>query len=214
MSNPPPHGNNLVPKLHYDDSRERGLLGQVLLPFLVNNKTNMRVFVTVGTTEFDELFVALDSACGMVCDNLRRLGCKYLTLQVGRGKYVPEQLLSECARSGIDCSHYRFKDTLAGDMQEADLIISHCGAGSILEAIRLRKLLVLVVNPALQENHQSELAFAMTAGQHCLCSKADSLPAVLDSLSFQGLNSALASLRPFQEPTHTAFPQMVDSLFH
>ena len=45
-------------------------------------------------------------------------------------------------------------------MKRADMIISHCGAGSVLEAISLRKFLIVVVNSTLQGNHQTELADA------------------------------------------------------
>ena len=85
------------------------------------------VFVTVGTTEFDELIRALDSAA--VGEALASVGCTRLVVQMGRGEHVPEQLLSECRRRGMECSYYRFKDTLAADMQAADVIVSHCGAG-------------------------------------------------------------------------------------
>jgi ribosomal protein L27 len=43
-------------------------------------------------------------------------------------------------------------------MRSAALIISHAGAGSILEGMRLRAIMVVVVNDALMHNHQQELA--------------------------------------------------------
>lgn len=56
---------------------------------------------------------------------------------------------------------YRFKPSIREDMQGASLIISHAGAGSIFESLRLNKPLVVVVNTALADNHQVELAEAM-----------------------------------------------------
>ena len=35
---------------------------------------------------------------------------------------------------------YRFKDSLSADMAGCDLLISHAGAGSVTEGLRLRKL--------------------------------------------------------------------------
>jgi len=174
----------------------------------------MRCFVTVGTTEFDELISTLDGGASSVRGALVKLGCTHLTIQLGRGIHVPEQLLMECRSHGIACSHYRFKDTLAEDMLSADLIISHCGAGSILEAMQLQdKLLLLVVNPTLQGNHQTELATAMTSGGYCLSCTPSTVLEQLNAISHKGLKSVKQSLTPYPESDLKAFPKMVDSLF-
>jgi beta-1,4-N-acetylglucosaminyltransferase len=46
-------------------------------------------------------------------------------------------------------------------MKAADVIITHCGAGSILEVLHLRKKAIGVINTKLLDNHQVELADAM-----------------------------------------------------
>lgn len=38
-------------------------------------------------------------------------------------------------QADISCESYRFKPTLQEDMARADLVISHAGAGSIMEAL-------------------------------------------------------------------------------
>lgn len=43
-------------------------------------------------------------------------------------------------------------------MAKAHLIIAHAGSGTILEALRLGKRLVVVPNGELMDNHQVELA--------------------------------------------------------
>ena len=48
-------------------------------------------------------------------------------------------------------------------MKEADLIISHCGAGTILEGLRLHKNMFIVVNNSLMHNHQIELYEAIVS---------------------------------------------------
>lgn len=40
-----------------------------------------------------------------------------------------------CVQASITCESYRYKPTLQEDMQRADLVISHAGAGSIMEAL-------------------------------------------------------------------------------
>lgn len=42
--------------------------------------------------------------------------------------------------------------------QNADLVISHAGTGSILDALRLRKPLIICVNDTLMDNHQQQIA--------------------------------------------------------
>lgn len=51
-------------------------------------------------------------------------------------------------------------------MRQADLIISHAGAGTVMEALRLKKQLVVVINTLLMDNHQTELARAMADQGH------------------------------------------------
>ncbi|KAI5804525.1 hypothetical protein EDC01DRAFT_786384 [Geopyxis carbonaria] len=63
---------------------------------------------------------------------------------------------------------------LAPDMSphiaRASLIISHCGAGSVLEALRHGgdARLVVVPNPALMDGHQDELAAVLEGGGYCV----------------------------------------------
>ena len=58
-------------------------------------------------------------------------------------------------------------------MRAADVVISHAGAGSILEALELGKRLVVCVNEELMDNHQAELANALEARGHVVVSTVD-----------------------------------------
>ena len=125
-------------------------------------------FITVGTTEFDQLIEAIDNNDFLTC--LRRNGFSQLKVQIGRGTYKPRLL----GRDGdgdrdidIVTTVFRFKDDLADEISSSDMIISHCGAGTILETVTLGKKLLVVVNTSLQGNHQSELADALVGGGYC-----------------------------------------------
>mmetsp|Transcript_13707 Transcript_13707/g.15614 ORF Transcript_13707/g.15614 Transcript_13707/m.15614 type:complete len:192 (+) Transcript_13707:144-719(+) len=186
----------------------------------------MSVFVTVGTTSFDALVKAVDSV--EVQDILLQSGYQKLTIQIGRGSYTPnklegikEQSSSDEKRSSqeslesyvkvgkLDCSYYRFKPSLEDDMSGADLIISHAGAGSIMESLRLKKALIVVINEALMDNHQSELGEAMQTINVAKCTNVDNLVKVL----VQNKNQPLCkSLKAYPEADYNLFPTFLDGV--
>ena len=126
-----------------------------------------RVFVTVGTTSFDALIAA--TTAPEFANALEKLGFDELRLQVGRGK-APE---------AEGATWFRFAPTITEEMRAADVVISHAGAGSILEALELGKRLVVCVNDALMDNHQAELANALEARGHVVVSTVDDVAAAL-----------------------------------
>lgn len=136
------------------------------------------VFVTVGTTSFDALIQALDDVT--VIDILRSKGYASLTLQIGRGTYTPRNIVppgrsrAVLAGSSGDASEPRefvvecfdFRPSLDEAMREADLVVCHAGAGSVFEALGLRRPLLVVVNETLMDNHQVELAEELAGRGH------------------------------------------------
>ena len=105
------------------------------------------IFVTVGTTKFDELVRAVDSH--EFVEWARTHGFENILIQRGSGTFTPT---SEIIR------FYEFKPSLTEDMAKAGLVVSHAGSGSLIEALELGKKTVVVVNTALMHNHQLELA--------------------------------------------------------
>lgn len=97
-------------------------------------------------------------------------------------------------------------------MNAADLIISHSGAGSIIEALSLRKILIVVVNTSLQGNHQTELSDVLMEESYCLSTCPSSLLETLASLKLS-IESNNYHLKEYPRPNHDIFPQIVDSLF-
>lgn len=169
-----------------------------------------RVLVTVGTTEFDELILLLDNV--VFVNLLEVLQCKTLVLQFGRGS-APDNLHDICDMRGIIFTRFRFQPDLHEEMKKADLIISHCGAGSIIEAIDLMKPLIVVVNSSLQGNHQGELSDKLSDGGHCLATTTSHLFNCLQQI-ISGEIQIQSFLRPFPPADLDLFPAVVDGLFH
>lgn len=160
------------------------------------------VFVTVGTTLFEDLIQSVTDP--LFLKQIASHGYNRLIVQYGKGKTPQIRnshhdqndgnqkiiTLQEGQMKGtyelsdnstmIEWEIYRFKSSLQEDMQNADLIISHAGAGSIMEGMEhcrnrnclqdnndsdklcdsLKKL-VVVINDKLMDNHQCELAYAL-----------------------------------------------------
>ena len=148
------------------------------------------VFVTVGTTAFAGLGDVLLSP--EVLLELNAQGYHRMRLQLGRG---PEPQIPDAAPLAIEW--YRFKPSLEADMREASLIVSHAGAGSIMEGMRLSKRMLVVVNDALMHNHQQELAQELHSRQHLI---ATTPGALLPTLREMGRRPpALVPLPPADE---------------
>ncbi len=68
---------------------------------------------------------------------------------------------------------YRFQPSLLQDMERADIILCHAGAGTLLEALAIRReqqhqppIINAVINSTLMNNHQSELADELEKRKH------------------------------------------------
>ncbi|KAI9915935.1 hypothetical protein PsorP6_007545 [Peronosclerospora sorghi] len=158
----------------------------------------MHVFVTVGTTKFDALIAALDT------DDCNRIlvarGFTSVKMQIGHGEYIPR-----ASFPGLDLSFYRHDPQYKSDIANADLVISHAGAGSIMDSLALQKKVIVVVNTALMDNHQIELAEAMANQNFCLQTSVQGLEKVLG-------NGNWNDLQPYPAPNEHAFPNLVDDV--
>ena len=153
------------------------------------------VFVTVGTTQFDALVLGISSLEALSI--FAEQGYTSMRIQYGRGEPPPPLPPG----APIPLESYDFKDTLAADMREASLIISHAGAGSIMEGLRVDARLLVVVNDALMDNHQQELARELDARSHLVATTPAEL---LDAL--RAMPARAPSLVPFAESDASAFP--------
>ncbi|KAM4661295.1 UDP-N-acetylglucosamine transferase subunit ALG13-like isoform 2-T2 [Amazona ochrocephala] len=127
------------------------------------------VFVTVGSTSFDDLIAAVCSPAALKV--LQSLGYKKLVLQVGR--CALDLALLGSPDVAVELEAFRYKESLVEDLRRADLVISHAGAGSCLETLEKGKPLIVVINEKLMNNHQLELAKQLHEDGHvlyCNCS--------------------------------------------
>jgi UDP-N-acetylglucosamine transferase subunit ALG13 len=69
--------------------------------------------------------------------------------QVGRGNAAPEDLPQVFKDAGISCSCFRFCDSLEPFLNEATLVISHAGAGSIIESLNTPSRPYLIVSVSI-----------------------------------------------------------------
>ena len=111
-----------------------------------------KIFVTVGTTEFNNLIEKLSEK--EVYEILKcRLKCKELIIQRGKGKEIDFSHFKD-----INVQQFDLKTSIENDIIEADLVISHAGAGTCIDVLGKKKPLLVVVNDTLMNNHQIELA--------------------------------------------------------
>lgn len=120
------------------------------------------IFVTVGTTLFEALIEAVTT--DQALEWMVSKGYTELIVQYGKGRQPRIGVASNQLSLKVEC--YDFKPSLESDMQRADTIVSHAGAGTVMECLKLQKRLIVVINTALMHNHQTELAEAMGQRRH------------------------------------------------
>ena len=144
---------------------------------LTTKQKRRSVFVTVGTTSFDALIEAVDSK--QIVRKLIERGYDSLFIQRGRGAYVPKHLVA-VGGGKFDVQVVEYLPSLDRALKEASLVISHAGAGSVFEALSFHVPTLVVVNEALMDNHQVELAETLAELGHVEWTKPGDL---LDALN-------------------------------
>ena len=123
------------------------------------------IFVTVGTSlPHDGLIQAIDEMVGKgeITDEV--------IAQRGAGQYIPKHIKS-----------FRFKKGLDDYLSEAEIIISNCGAGTIMENATKGHRLIVIQNPDVTGGHEWELVTKMEKGGHLIwCRDLSSLKPALE----------------------------------
>lgn len=65
---------------------------------------------------------------------------------------------------------FGYRDSIEENIDQADLVISHAGAGTTLQVLRKKKPLIVVVNDKLMNNHQQELADELADNDYVIAS--------------------------------------------
>jgi beta-1,4-N-acetylglucosaminyltransferase len=142
------------------------------------------VFITVGSTKFEALIDRLLDQ--EILDVFKKYSFNKMVIQMGNGKnqYLnleDSKTSLELIKDNIEIIAYKYKPSLKNDLEKADLVISHAGAGSIVESLEANKKLIVVINETLMDNHQFELAEKMHKEGYLLYSLCSNLNEILES---------------------------------
>lgn len=159
-----------------------------------------RVFITVGTTAFDELIQTILNEDVLKALSLR--GYNELILQIGKTSMIPD-CTPRCGFSSI--SYFNLDAAIAKFVHSADLIISHAGAGSILDALDAKKYLIVVTNQKLMNNHQLELAEQLYTDGHLYYCSCESLLNLIETMD-------LTKLKPFVNDKSKKIASYIDKI--
>ncbi|KAF3932027.1 hypothetical protein ABW20_dc0104092 [Dactylellina cionopaga] len=174
-----------------------------MAPDASESKSDRKVFVTVGTTSFDQLITAVLKP--PVISLLQSQG--YTSIRVQYGPAV--ELYQSCytsdlentlAKSEMGISGFAYADgeQITEEIKTAELIISHAGSGTILESLRYQKRIIVIPNGSLMDNHQAELADEMARQKYVIRS------------DLEALNAAITRSRTFD---YRQFPRKGSKIF-
>ncbi|EMR09678.1 hypothetical protein PNEG_01866 [Pneumocystis murina B123] len=155
---------------------------------MVENKT---VLVTVGSTRFDALILNIQKKS--VQNALISQGFSKIVVQYGKSEDIFNQWEPI---NGMEVSGFSYSKDIEEEFQKSSLIISHAGSGSIIEALELKKQLIVVVNETLMDNHQKELTQIMTDQKYLISSTPENLLYAIQDLNKKELQPFLFSNEP------------------
>ncbi len=122
----------------------------------------MTVFVSTGTTGFDDLAEAMDRLAPQLPEPV--------VIQIGGGSYVPR-----------NAAHFRLASPLGSYINDARLVVAHGGLGICMEVLESGKRLVAVNNPDRYDDHQADLLTALEAAGHLIyCRDLRELPKAIE----------------------------------
>ena len=116
-----------------------------------------QILITVGTTKFENLIKAIDNE--QFYEMLIKNGFTKIIIQKGCGEYIPKNYKNYENKIKIQISE--ILNNFENIIKSSELIISHAGAGIILESLKNKRKVIVCVNDELMDNHQIELASSL-----------------------------------------------------
>lgn len=124
----------------------------------------INVFITVGTTPFDELIRFCD-------ENIDSNKFEVLAQVSNFSKYEVQNIKS-----------IEFSANIKELYSEYDIIISHAGAGSVYNLLEMNKKCIFIGNFTMKDNHQDDI---------CKFVQENNYAEVLDIRSYQNINKLI-----------------------
>ncbi|NOR71709.1 MAG: hypothetical protein GQ532_18815 [Methylomarinum sp.] len=94
------------------------------------------IFVTVGTTSFDQLIEEVDRLV------LTEGWNETVVCQIGNGLFLPK-----------NCEYFRFKPSIDELLSKADIVITH-GGTTVMSLLLSEQKFIAIANTDLADNHQ------------------------------------------------------------
>lgn len=85
----------------------------------------MSIFITVGSTGFDELISKVTSQAFLT--TLASLDIKRILIQYGSSEHIFIKNIQIYDGPRIDITGYKYKSSITEDMRNSDIIVSHAG---------------------------------------------------------------------------------------
>lgn len=99
----------------------------------------MKILVTVGSSSFDSLVNAVDSVANLFP--------RYnFIFQISDGTYKP-----------VNGDFFGFSNSFSLHIDNADIVITHAGAGTVFELLEKQKKCIVIPNYERVDKHQSDL---------------------------------------------------------
>lgn len=148
--------------------------------------------MTVGTSlPHDGLIMKVDGLVkeGTIADDV--------VAQIGAGKYIPKNI-----------DYIRFAPSLEEYYQKADIVISNCGAGTIMENVTKGRNLIVIQNPDITGGHEWEMVTKMEKGGHLVwCKDIDDLANAIQTAK----TKKFASFKPRQFSLEEVIKELASS---
>ena len=116
-----------------------------------------QILITVGTTKFENLIKEIDN--DNFYDMIIKNGFTKIIIQKGFGEYIP--INYKKFEEKIEIEIAEILNNFENVIKSSEIIISHGGAGIILESLKNKKKVIVCVNDELMDNHQIELASSL-----------------------------------------------------